>query len=151
MKLIIAGVFVLLLLTGCKKESDNWEWCTDCNSQSVAGQYIGIGTYQNSVNDLVLKEQPVYLNITDLGNGSINIQTGIINRFFMGISGGYNDTYYLTISNNTQLFNITFFKNGNQLKITGTALYFDGTIIVDGQEVRNTIDLIDFEVFPVSD
>jgi hypothetical protein len=148
MKLILSVVLVMLMLSSCKKDKEGWEWCTDCTPEGIAGQYSGTGTYENYDNQQVLTGQTVNLTLKDEGNGNIRVEVGITNLFFMGMNGTYTGTYYITLGSNTQDLNLTLWKKGNQLKVTGTALYFNGTIWVDEQEIRKTVYFVDFEAFP---
>lgn len=151
MKIILSLVLVMLLFSSCKKDEEEWVWCTDCSLESIAGQYTGTGTYENYDNEQLLTGQTVNLTLKDEGNGNIRVEVGITNLFFMGMNSTYTGTYYIALGSNTQDVNLTLWRKGNKLKITGTAIYYEGTIWVDGQEIRKTVYFVDFEVFPKTD
>jgi len=151
MKIILSLLLVMLVITSCKKDEEEWVWCTDCSLESIAGQYTGTGTYENYDNEQLLTGQTVNLTLKDEGNGNIRVEVGITNLFFMGMNSTYTGTYYIALGSNTQDVNLTLWRKGNQLKITGTAIYYEGTIWVDGQEIRKTVYFVDFEVFPKTD
>jgi len=151
MKIILSLLLVMLVITSCKKDEEEWVWCTDCSLESIAGQYTGTGTYENYDNEQLLTGQTVNLTLKDEGNGNIRVEVGITNLFFMGMNSTYAGTYYIALGSNTQDVNLTLWRKGNKLKITGTAIYYEGTIWVDGQEIRKTVYFVDFEVFPKTD
>jgi hypothetical protein len=151
MKIILSLLLVMLVITSCKKDEEEWVWCTDCSLESIAGQYTGTGTYENYDNEQLLTGQTVNLTLKDEGNGNIRVEVGITNLFFMGMNSTYTGTYYIALGSNTQDVNLTLWRKGNKLKITGTAIYYEGTIWVDGQEIRKTVYFVDFEVFPKTD
>lgn len=118
-------IFVILLLStsGCKKENENWVWCSDCNSEKIIGNYLGTATHYKYQNDTLhyieTKDKEVNLKITQEGS-QLKVQVGVVNLFNESASGSYNNTYYITFSGGRINFSATIYENKSAIKLAGT-------------------------------
>ena len=140
--LIVFFSVVLFSTSGCKPEKENWQWCNDCTSENIIGNYTGTATHYKYQNDTLeyieTKDQEAYLKISQEGN-QLKVQVGVVNLFGVNISGLYNNTYYLTFTGSRTDFSATIYKNEGKIKLVGSAkkLHSSGY----------TEELLDFEVF----
>lgn len=139
---IVLFTIVLLPTPGCKKEKENWQWCNDCNSESIIGNYTGTAThfkYQNDTLEYIeTKNQEAYLQILQEGS-ELKVQVGVVNLFGVNVSGQYKKTYYLTFSGSRINVSATIYKNEGKIKLVGTAKKLHPSGFTD--------EFLDFEVF----
>lgn len=133
------------MLASCKKDTVPWEWCSDCTSETLAGNYEGTAKhlkYLDTIRFVETRNNPTYLNIT-LDGGMMVVENGVINLFAQTISGGYNNTYYIEMASGQERFSANVYKSGNKIKILGTAKKLGSQ--------GNVNQLLDFEVYKKND
>ena len=136
-------LLMLVLISSCKKDEAEWEWCTDCQQEAILGEYSGLANYLRftDVENFIQKNnQEVILKLSESGSGLLAF-TSVVNLFSSSISGTYTDGYYLQFAGNSQTFTSTIWRKENQIKLVGTVKKTDSQ-----GEVR---EVLDFEVVRV--
>ncbi|NOU48027.1 MAG: hypothetical protein HOO86_13330 [Bacteroidales bacterium] len=138
---IIRITFMLLvLISSCKKDEAEWEWCTDCQQEAILGEYTGLANYLRftDVENFIQKNnQEVTLSLKETSTG-LQSATSVINVFYSSLSGTYDSSYYLQLAGNQQSFSAIIWRKENQIKLVGTIKKTDS----EG-EIR---EVLDFEV-----
>lgn len=131
---------LLVLISSCKKDEAEWEWCTDCQQEAILGEYTGLANYLRftDVENFIQKNnQEVTLSLKETSTG-LQSATSVINVFYSSLSGTYDSSYYLQLAGNQQSFSAIIWRKENQIKLVGTIKKTDS----EG-EIR---EVLDFEV-----
>jgi hypothetical protein len=143
-KVIIRLTFLLVVvISSCKKDEADWEWCTDCQQETIIGNYEGTASYLFFFGSDRFDRRDNIDAILTLSANSSGLQeaTRVINLFYSSISGIYDSGYYIQLAGNQQSFSAIIWRKENQIKLVGTVKKTDS----EG-EIR---EVLDFEVIRV--
>lgn len=147
-QIIIATTFILGLLgaASCKKEvQDNWQLCSQCPAELIVGNYAGKADHVkrlDTANYVTTRGKEAYMIISATSSG-IAVQCGVLNLFGASFSGIYQNSYYLTMPGFSSSLNCRIWRDGEKVKIAGTAKKLDAS--------GETAELLDFEVYKIID
>jgi len=131
LELLLIAV-VLFNFSGCKKEEEpEWERCTDCSLEEIAGTYAGKATlYEyNTESELTnqVTSEEAYLELTGSGSSGIAISAGVVNLYNATISAAWKAGQSTISSPSDGEFFADIWKKGNQIRIKGfNKRYFPG-------------------------
>jgi hypothetical protein len=148
---LILIAIVLFNLSGCKKEEEpEWERCTDCSLEEIAGTYAGKATLYEYNTDSELTNQvtseEAYLELTGSGSSGIAISTGVVNLYNANISAGWEAGQSTISSPSDGEFNAEIYRQGDQIKIKGINKRFREIEIEEDSVIVILRSLFDFEV-----
>jgi hypothetical protein len=135
-------IFFIVISAGCKKETkDSWQLCSNCPVELIAGNYKGKADHVkrlDTLNYITTRNNEAYMIISATSTG-IAVQCGVINLFGASFSGSYQNSYYITLPGFSSNLNCRVWRDGDKVKIVGTAKKLDG--------MGETSELLDFEVY----
>jgi hypothetical protein len=123
----IVGILLFVILpavfTQCKKENDDWIFCS-CGIDMWIGDYAGSGNYYKG-EDVDAQQLDVQLTIEQIAPKNLKIRIVAPDVYVETFYGIKNDsTYYLTINGTNKSLIMNLKSNANELKLTGTAKNF---------------------------
>ncbi len=133
--IIVSGV--ILLLGQCKKDSDDYSYCTGCPVDAWVGDFSGTGIYFTSPTGETFEDVDVEVSIENPGGNNLKINITAPNYVsFQFFGSKSNDEHYFTIAGTSQSLDLTLYKhkNGADYKINGTAKTYENkkdSVLVD--------------------
>ncbi len=112
--------FILLLVAtilSCKKDKEEWPWCTSCSMDDIEGHYEGFASYYDVDQEQAEHNLPAYLQISRQSDNGIRVLTGLVDRFAVNLTGNYNNTYYISLGTNSQTFSGNILERDGQIRI----------------------------------
>jgi hypothetical protein len=142
---MIKNIFIFLftsiiLLSSCKEEDSEWNWCAECTQDQIIGNYQGLADYTfylDTIHNSFKPGQNAIVTISVSGS-DIVAGTSVVNLFNSSTSGDYYPGPYLQLNGNNQTLSAKIWENAEQLKLIGTVKKTDSE--------GNTIEMLNFEV-----
>ncbi len=121
-KLII--VLLTLIAVGfqnCKKEKENFTYCTGCPIFSWVGYYSGTGTYFTANTGETVDNIEVNINIENTYDSNLVIHVEAPNYISESFSKSKtDDKYYILIGSGARTLDLGLKRSGNQYRLNGT-------------------------------
>lgn len=121
--LLILGLVIVLLLSGCKKEesNDDWNCCYECNVGSWAGVFTGSCDVFNANNNSTIENQPVTIEIEETDENYLMVKISVPGYYSSTAFGSLINTYSASFAGTSSSFSGTLYTKKNQLRLTGNA------------------------------
>lgn len=120
--LIILCACLIILFQNCKKETEDFSYCSNCEVEEWKGRYTGNGNYFKSSSGETTEDVEVIVtvNITSENNLSVNVLSpNILSQNFFGSKD--DPFHYLQFAGSSKSLDLNLYKKGEEYKITGTA------------------------------
>jgi len=121
-KLIIPILIVVaVFFQHCKKDNDNFSYCTDCPISSWVGFYSGSGTYFTTNTGETTDGVEVTVSITNNYNSNlvVNVEApGYISESFS--KSKTDEFHYILMGSGSRILDIGLKKKDNEFKLDGT-------------------------------
>ncbi len=121
-KLVIPILIVIaVFFQHCKKESDNFSYCTGCPISSWVGFYSGSGTYFTANTGETTDGVEVTVSITNNYNSNLVVNVEAPGYISESFSKSKTDEYhYILMGSGSRILDIGLKKKGNEYKLDGT-------------------------------
>ena len=119
--LILCILSLLLLFQNCKKDEDNFSFCTDCPISSWVGYYGGAGSYFTVNSGKTTEGIVVDVNIHNPYDSTLIIKIEAENYISESFSTSKkDDNYYILVGAGSETLDIGLRRNGDQYQVSGT-------------------------------
>ncbi len=143
----LAFILVLVAISlSCKKDKEEWPWCTTCSIDDIVGHYEGYASYSHVDDEETEQNLTAYLQISKRSDNGIRVLTGLVDRFAVNLTGNYDNTYYISLGTNSQTFTGNIFNRDGQIRIQASVkkLVYDNK--TDAWEVNEYMDIDMYKV-----
>jgi hypothetical protein len=146
MKKLVLILVLLAISLSCKKDKEEWPWCTTCSIDDIEGHYEGLATYVHVDADEAEHNLSAYLQISKRSDNGIRVLTGLVDRFAVNLTGTYDNTYYISLGTNSQTFTGNILERNGQIRIQASVkkLLYDNK--TNTWEVNEYIDIDMYKV-----
>jgi hypothetical protein len=118
----------MMILVSCSgkddQETDGWDTCFDCTTQSWIGIFQGSGTNYNAVNNTTVKDLSVTISISETSPDYLLVTINLPDYYHSTVSGEVMESHYITFSGSNNSISATMYKSDHRLKISGNAKRF---------------------------
>lgn len=145
---IITLLIVVLLMSNCKKEEDNWTACIDCEFDSWVGTYEGNGVYYRDSDSSSVIDVPTIITVEAYSEKDLKVVIDGDDLYSLSkILYKPNNDYFIEVAGSSSSISLTLYKKDNSYKLSGTAKnyhYNSDTVLVIDQSFS-------YETFKVND
>jgi hypothetical protein len=117
MKKLAFILFLVAISLSCKKDKEEWPWCTTCSIDDIVGHYEGYASYSHVEAEETEHNLTAYLQISKRSNNGIQVSTGLANRFAVTLTGSYDNTYYISLGTDFQTFTGNILESNGRIRI----------------------------------